>query len=240
MRGRLCFASMAIGESCREADGRWTTLADRYEAKRFNSPNDLASVERRSVLHRSDYGLPKGSTTGRELDFCGSFASHADGKYALSREMTMPNGLSFSPDERSPCGESDPKKTIWMAFPVNEDGTLGRSRVFCDPRGWPKSLWRPAGCLKVDRSGNLLPRARRGERLCPGWDIARADQPGPDGRQLRVRRRRDDALPDGPSLALPDSDPHEGPWLLTRSTADQKPYLTRNSQRTASPGSMSR
>ena len=146
----------------READGRWTTLADRYGGKRFNSPNDLV-FKSNGDLYFTDptYGLPKGlDDPGRELDFCGIFRlSAADGKVTLlSREMSMPNGIGFSPDETILyVAQSDPKRTLWMAFPVNGDGTLGRGRVFGDLRGWPKTDvgGRPDG-LTVDRSGNIF------------------------------------------------------------------------------------
>ena len=51
----------------------------------------------------------------------------ADGNVTLlTREMTFPNGIAFSPDEKTLyVANSDPKKAIWMAFPVHEDGTLG-------------------------------------------------------------------------------------------------------------------
>lgn len=190
----------------READGRWTTLADRYEAKRFNSPNDLV-FKSNGDLYFTDpiYGLPKGlDDPGRELDFCGIFRlSAADGKVTLlSREMTMPNGLGFSPDEKVLyVAQSDPKKAIWMAFPVNEDGTLGRGRVFCDPRGWPKSLGggRPDG-LKVDRSGNIFATGPGGVnvfaadgtllgRINPGQTVANCAF-GDDGAMLYLTAHR--------------------------------------------------
>ena len=47
--------------------------------------------------------------------------------------MTFPNGIAFSPDEKTLyVANSDPKKAIWMAFPVKDDGTLGEGRVFVD------------------------------------------------------------------------------------------------------------
>ncbi len=146
----------------READGRWTTLAERYESKRFNSPND-AVFKSNGDLYFTDptYGLLQGlADSARELDFCGVFRlSATDGKIALlSKEMTLPNGIAFSPDEKTLyVSQSDPKRMLWMAFPVEEDGILSRGRVFCDATHWPKTLkrGRPDG-MAIDRLGNLF------------------------------------------------------------------------------------
>ena len=51
----------------------------------------------------------------------------------LTKEMSRPNGLAFSPDEKTfYVANSDPDHAVWMAFPVNADGTLGKGRVFVD------------------------------------------------------------------------------------------------------------
>ena len=71
--------------------------------------------------------------------------------------MTRPNGIAFSPDFKTLyVAQSDPEVAIWRAFPVNEDGTLGESRIFHDAtaevkKGLPGL---PDG-LKVDAKGNL-------------------------------------------------------------------------------------
>lgn len=117
----------------RESDGRWTTLANRYEGKRFNSPNDLV-FKSNGDLYFTDppYGLPKGpDDPTRELDFCGLFRVAPDGKVTLlTKELTRPNGLAFSPDEKTLyVAQSDPRKALWMAYPVKEDGTLAPGLV---------------------------------------------------------------------------------------------------------------
>ena len=144
-----------------EQDGRWTTVADRYEGKRLNSPNDLV-FKSNGDLYFTDppYGLPKRiKDPARELEFCGVFRlSATDGRVTLlTREMTWPNGLAFSPDEKTLyVAQSDPEKPLWKAFPVNEDGTLGPSRVFCDASRWPKDLPGVPDGMKVDHAGNLF------------------------------------------------------------------------------------
>ena len=81
------------------------------------------------------YGLPKqADDPTRELDFCGVFRLSSDGKLALlTKEMTQPNGIALSPDEKTLyVAQSDPDKAIWMAYPMNGDGTIGKGRVFAD------------------------------------------------------------------------------------------------------------
>jgi gluconolactonase len=146
-----------------EADGKKTTLADRYMGKRLNSPNDGA-FKSNGDLYFTDppYGLAvKGSEDfpGRELDFCGVYRLSRDGKLTLlTREMSRPNGIAFSPDEKTLyVANSDPKKAVWMAFPVKDDGTLGDGRVFFDATKWvgPEKKGLPDG-MKVDAKGDLF------------------------------------------------------------------------------------
>jgi gluconolactonase len=144
-----------------EPDGRWTTLADRYEGKRFNSPNDLV-FKSNGDLYFTDpiYGLPKGlGDPAREMDACGVYRlSASDGKLMLlTKALTLPNGLAFSPDEKTLyVAQSDPKKAVWFAFPVKSDGTLGDAHVLADATHWTaKPQGMPDG-LKIDRYGNLF------------------------------------------------------------------------------------
>jgi gluconolactonase len=144
-----------------EADRTFKTLADKYEGKRFNSPNDGA-FKANGDLYFTDppYGLLKlNEDPAKEIDFNGVYRlSAADGTVTLlTKEMTFPNGIAFSPDEKTLyVANSDPKKAIWMAFPVKDDGTLGPGRLFADvtsSAGTKKGL--PDG-MKVDAAGNLF------------------------------------------------------------------------------------
>ncbi|HMO36687.1 MAG TPA: SMP-30/gluconolactonase/LRE family protein [Gemmatales bacterium] len=144
-----------------EDDGRsFMTLADKYEGKRFNSPNDLA-YHSGGDLYFTDppYGLEKGpDDPARELDFCGVFRLGRDGKVTLlTKDLTRPNGIAFSPDEKTLyVANSDPKRAYWMAYPVKQDGTLGEGRIFLDvTKELPRMKGLPDG-LKVDVSGNLF------------------------------------------------------------------------------------
>jgi gluconolactonase len=143
-----------------ETNGGKRTLADNYEGKRFNSPNDVI-VKSNGDIYFTDppYGLPRNwDDPRRELDFCGIYRLSTNGKLTLlNRELTRPNGLAFSPDEKILyVANSDPARAVWMAYPVKDDGTLGPGRVFADVTsmvGKHKGL--PDG-MKIDRDGNLF------------------------------------------------------------------------------------
>jgi len=137
------------------------TLVDSFEGKRLNSPND-AVYKSNGDLYFTDppYGLPnRWSDPRRELDHCGVYRLSRDGAVTLlTKEMTRPNGIAFSPDERTLyVAQSDPEAALWKAFPVKGDGTLGASRVLHDATqavaGGLPGL--PDG-MKVDRDGNIF------------------------------------------------------------------------------------
>jgi gluconolactonase len=140
--------------------GAFGTIADRYMGKRLNSPND-GVFKSNGDLYFTDppYGLlGLNNDPAKELDFNGVYRVTQNGEVTLlTREMTFPNGISFSPDEKTLyVANSDPKKAIWMAFPVKDDGTLGEGRVFADvTSSVPGKKGLPDG-MKVDRSGNLF------------------------------------------------------------------------------------
>jgi gluconolactonase len=143
-----------------EKDGRWTTLVDRYQGKRLNSPND-AVFKSNGDLYFTDppYGL-EGEEQKRlgELGFCGVYRLSTDNRLTLlTDQMTRPNGIAFSPDEKTLyVAQSDPKRAVWMAFDVTDDGLVTNGRVFYDATAWVgKRKGLPDG-MKVDRSGNLF------------------------------------------------------------------------------------
>jgi gluconolactonase len=159
-QGRLvmcCHGNRAIERL--EADGKVTTLAARYQGRRFNSPNDLV-FRANGDLYFTDppYGLPGGlEGPHAELDFCGVYRLTPDGTVTLlHRSMTRPNGIGFSPDEKTLyVAQSDPEAAFWMAFPVRDNGELGEGRVFYDATQWvSKRPGLPDG-LAVDSQGNL-------------------------------------------------------------------------------------
>ncbi|MDA7681946.1 SMP-30/gluconolactonase/LRE family protein, partial [Verrucomicrobiales bacterium] len=135
------------------------TLVDNYNGKRLNSPND-ACYHSNGDLYFTDppYGLPnRYNDPRRELDFCGVYRLSKNGKLTLlTKEMTRPNGIAFSPDEKILyVAQSDPKSAIWKKFPVKADGTLGNGELFYDATANVGKLPGLPDGLKVDQKGNI-------------------------------------------------------------------------------------
>ena len=146
-----------------EKNGQITVLADRYQGKRLNSPNDL--------VYRSDgtlfftdppFGLPKFFDDPRkELPYSGVFSLHQGELKLLSNDLSGPNGLAFSPDEKYLYVDNwDLKKEVIMRYEVRPDGTLSNDQVFFDATGEPgEDAW---DGMKVDQHGNLYVSGPRG------------------------------------------------------------------------------
>ncbi len=155
--GRLTIAEHGNHRISRlEADGGLTVLADAYGGLRLNSPNDLVYRSDGS-LYFSDppFGLPRFFDDPRkELDYSGIFR-WADGRLELlSAELSGPNGLAFSPDERYLyVGNWDPERKVVMRYEVLANGALAPGEVFFDMSAAPEP--EALDGLKVDRQGNL-------------------------------------------------------------------------------------
>ena len=139
-----------------EKDGSFTAIADRFEVKRFNSPNDLV-IAKSGIVYFTDppYGLKKG-TDQPELDFHGIFAVDASGKVSLiDKAVRFPNGIALSPDEKTLyVAVSDPQDTRVIAYDLQTPGTA--SRVVFNAQSL-KNPQRKGGCdgMKVDTQGNI-------------------------------------------------------------------------------------
>jgi gluconolactonase len=138
----------------------FATLADRYEGKRFNSPNDVVFHSNGDMYFTDPpYGMEKQfEDPRREIPYQGVFRRGRDGAVTLlTKEMTRPNGLAFSPDEKLLyVAQSDPASAIWRVFDVKPDGTLGTSRVLFDATAMVKSKPGLPDGLKIDTGGNLF------------------------------------------------------------------------------------
>jgi gluconolactonase len=143
-----------------ERDGKWTVLADRYEGKRFNSPNDLVFDSKGNLFFTDPaYGMEgKLDDPKKELPFQGVYRVAADGKLSLvTKEIKFPNGVALSPDERTLyVAESNEQKPQVWAFDLNPDGTVANPRTFFDASALAakKRKGLPDG-LKVDQQGNI-------------------------------------------------------------------------------------
>jgi gluconolactonase len=128
----------------------FTTLAGEFDGKRFNSPNDLA-VRSNGDVYFTDppYGLEQRmDDPAKELDVQGVYRLAVDGTVTLlTDELSRPNGIAFSPDERTLyVANSDGDQPVIMAYEVGEDGGLVSGRVFFDSWG---------DGMAVDQEGNV-------------------------------------------------------------------------------------
>jgi gluconolactonase len=138
---------------------QFTTLADRFEGKRFNSPND-AVFRSSGDLYFTDpaYGMEKQwEDPKRELSFAGVYRRRPSGEVTLmTKEMTRPNGIAFSPDERRVyVAQSDQKAAIWRVFDMKPDGAFGAGRVLFDATKMAATRRGLPDGLKIDTQGNL-------------------------------------------------------------------------------------
>lgn len=141
-------------------EAAFETIVDRYNGKRFNSPND-ACYASNGDLYFTDppYGLEHNmDDPSKELDFQGVYRySSNQGLVLLTDELSRPNGIALSPDERKLyVANSDPEKAIWMEYLLDSRGNIDQGRVFYDATAFVgKEPGLPDG-LKVDEHGNLF------------------------------------------------------------------------------------
>ena len=139
-----------------EKDGSKTTLADKFEGKRFNSPNDLI-VRSNGDIYFTDppYGLRDASK--RELDFKGVYRLTPDGKvWVVTRELHRPNGIALSPDEKTVyVAQSHKPVATYTKYKVVDDGSFVRGEILFDASELAaKDPGLPDGMV-VDKAGNL-------------------------------------------------------------------------------------
>ncbi len=171
-RGRLTVAGHAQRDVFRfeslDPHGPITILADSYQGKRLNSPNDLVYRSDGSLYFTDPpYGLRKQNDSDPEKQLKvngvyriphalehkpGAPPANADLQLLVS-DLPRPNGIAFSPDEKYLyVNNSEPKK-IWMRYRVKPDGTLTDPKLIYDATADPRAGG-PDG-MKVDMEGNI-------------------------------------------------------------------------------------
>ncbi len=203
-RGRLVMCdhgNHAIARLNRENFTR-TILVDSYQGKRLNSPNDLV-YRSNGDLYFTDppYGL-KGLNDSpvKELEFNGVYRLPPDGEpELLTRELTFPNGIAFSPSEAHLyVSVSDADYPRWMVYDVRNDGFITNGSVFYDASRWHRQ-GRPGlpDGMAVDTAGNLFATGPGGVHifapdgthlgtLDTGQATANCTFGGPDGTTLFI------------------------------------------------------
>ncbi|HKW17179.1 MAG TPA: SMP-30/gluconolactonase/LRE family protein [Terriglobales bacterium] len=147
--------------------GTITVLADSYEGKKLNSPNDLVYSSDGSLYFTDPpYGLPTQGDDDplKELKFNGVFRipnarrqkagapPNNDKLQLVIKDLPRPNGIAFSPDEKT-LYIADSGKKVWMSYPVNADGSVGEGKLLLDASA-DKSGGGPDG-IRVDKKGNI-------------------------------------------------------------------------------------
>ncbi len=154
-------------------DGRVEPLAERFEGKRFNRPNDVVCRSDGS-LYFTDPGL-RVPLRERELPYAGVYRIAPDGAISLVADVEYPNGLAFSPDERILYVANTRWTQYILALEIGPDGAATRRRIFADlssdePDGVPDGM-------KVDVEGRVYCTGPGGT-----WVFA------PDGSRLGIIR----------------------------------------------------
>jgi gluconolactonase len=183
-----------------ETSGQLTVLADKYDGKRLNSPNDVVFKSDGSLYFTDPpYGLPlQDKDPAKELPFSGIYRLKDGNVELLDRELPRPNGIAFSPDERYLIvGNSENNRKVWMRYELKPDGTLDAGTLFLDVTE-PAMPGIPDG-LKVDTLGNVYGTGPGGVWVMSpqGKPLGRIELPelpanvafGDDGKTLYVTAR---------------------------------------------------
>ena len=137
----------------------FTTIADRFNGKRFSSPNDGVFYNYSFYFTDPPYGLPKqAEDPTKEIPFNGVYMVPAEGDIkVIVDSLTRPNGLAFLPDRKTLIvANSDPDKAIWYAFDLTENDSVTNARVFYDATENTKTEKGLPDGLKIDRKGNIF------------------------------------------------------------------------------------
>lgn len=140
-------------------DGKYKVLADRYDGKRFNSPNDVI-VGPDGALYFTDPTLDLVAEEKQEIPFQGVYRLDNNGNVRLlTRDLTQPNGLAFSPDGKKFYVDDSEQRNI-RVYDVSAEGALSNGRIFGQEPG-AKNDGVPDG-IKVDNKGNLFVTGPKG------------------------------------------------------------------------------
>ncbi len=181
-QGRLYACQGGVTEDLRrvvrfEPDGSVKVLADRFEGKRLNIPNDLVADPAGSIwftdpFYENSAGPWSQDRTHKELDHDSVYRLDPDAEdnYSISRvtfDTTRPNGLLFSLDYKTlyvaQSGREPSEKRQLRAYPVNDDKSLGAGEVLHD-----FGAHRGIDGMRLDTEGNII--------ACCGWEVS---GPGP-------------------------------------------------------------
>ncbi|MEO5681636.1 MAG: SMP-30/gluconolactonase/LRE family protein [Chitinophagaceae bacterium] len=136
------------------------TLANNYQGKKFNSPNDMVHNSKGDLFFTDPpYGLEKNMDDPlKEIPFQGIYKIDKAGNVVLLTDsISRPNGIAITPDQQTMIvANSDPAKPYWYAFEFNAAGQLIKPRIFYDASEAAKTDQGMPDGLKIDRKGNVF------------------------------------------------------------------------------------
>jgi gluconolactonase len=172
-------------------------VADKYEGKSFNAPNDLV-IDKQGGVYFTDPGF--GAKPPLPQDKAGVYYVAPDGKVTrLISDLAKPNGVILSPDEKTlyviPSGPAE-----MMSYPVEGPGQIGKGKVFCKLQGKDDKPGSGGDGCTIDTKGNLYVTSTIGVQVFDPQgkflgNIAFAEQPsncafgGADMKTLYVTAR---------------------------------------------------
>jgi gluconolactonase len=140
-------------------NGKYTVLADRYQGKKFNSPNDVVlGPDGATYFTDPTLDLPQGEK--QEIPFQGVYRLDEKGDVTLlTKELSQPNGLAFSPDGKRFYVDDSEQRNI-RVYDVAANGTIANGRIFAEEPGG-KADGVPDG-MRLDRQGNIYVTGPKG------------------------------------------------------------------------------
>lgn len=135
-----------------DSEGHYTVLADRFEGNRFNSPNDVV-IGPDKAIYFTDPTMDLPASEKQEIPFQGVYRLDDRGEVRLlTKELTQPNGLAFSPDGKRLYVDDSEQRNI-RVYHFHPDGSISNGRIFGSEAG-PEKSGVPDG-MKLDDKGNL-------------------------------------------------------------------------------------
>ena len=146
--------------SLRDPKPVFITVADTWQSKRFNSPNDLVVNSKNQIFFTDPpYGLDlQAEDPKKEIDFQGVYRRDPDGRvHLIVNDLTRPNGVALSPDERTLyVANSDPEHAVWMAYTLDDHGNVIVHQKFYDATSLVSQMKGLPDGLKVNREGIIF------------------------------------------------------------------------------------